>query len=118
MSTTITLADLFSRADPDHPAIILPEEAYAATYRSLTDQVEGLAATLLNSGLEPGQTVATVLPNGLEYLVGFLAVVRARLVAAPLNAAYKAEEFTFYLEDAGVRAVIAAPGEHPVRAAA
>src|SRR5262249_52430528 len=37
---------------------------------------------------------------------------------APLNPAYKAEEFRFYMEDASVRAVIAPPGDHPVREAA
>src|SRR5262249_47818081 len=36
----------------------------------------------------------------------------------PLNPAYKAEEFRFYLEDIGVRVVIASPGEHPAREAA
>jgi acyl-CoA synthetase (AMP-forming)/AMP-acid ligase II len=38
--------------------------------------------------------VAIVLPNGLEYLAAFLAVTRPPVVA-PLNPAYKAEEFRF-----------------------
>jgi ATP-dependent Zn protease len=62
-----------------------------------------------------GEVVAVVLPNGLEYLVSFLGVTRARLVAAPLNPVYKAEEFRFYLQDSEARAVIVGPGEHPVR---
>jgi acyl-CoA synthetase (AMP-forming)/AMP-acid ligase II len=45
-------------------------------------------------------------------------VCRARLVAAPLNSAYKPEEFRFYLEDAEARAVIAVPEAHPVQAVA
>jgi acyl-CoA synthetase (AMP-forming)/AMP-acid ligase II len=118
MTPTVTLADLFSRAEPNHPAVILPEDSSATTYRALADQVEELAAALRRGGLEPGQAVAVVLPNGLEYLAVFLAVTRARLVAAPLNPAYKTEEFRFYLEDAGVRAVIAPPGDHAVRASA
>ena len=71
------------------------------------DQVEKLAASLHQSGLQPGDGVALVMPNSLEYLVAFFAVTRARLVAAPLNPAYRAEEFRFSLEDAGVRAVLA-----------
>jgi acyl-CoA synthetase (AMP-forming)/AMP-acid ligase II len=59
-----------------------------------------------------------VLPNGLEYVAVFLATTRARLVAAPLNPAYKAEEFRFYLDDAGAKAVIVPPGPHAVREAA
>src|SRR5689334_1415134 len=115
MTQPVTLADLFSRAEPKRPAVILPEDNLATTYRSLAEQIEALAAILRQSGLQPGQRVAIVLPNGLEYLVSFLAVARARLVAAPLNPAYKPEEFRFYLEDSGARAVIAGPGPHPVR---
>jgi acyl-CoA synthetase (AMP-forming)/AMP-acid ligase II len=118
MSTPTTLADLFSRAEPNHPAVILPEANNTITYRSLAEQVESLAAILRGSGLEPGTPVAIVLPNGLEYVTVFLATTRARLVAAPLNPAYKSDEFRFYLEDAGVKVVIAPPAEHAVREAA
>src|SRR5262249_5983267 len=34
------------------------------------------------------------------------------------NPGYKVEEFRFYLEDAGARAVIVPPGDHPAREAA
>jgi acyl-CoA synthetase (AMP-forming)/AMP-acid ligase II len=116
--TAATLADLFANADPKHPAVILPEDGSAITYRSLAEQVEALAAVLRAFGLQPGETVGIVLPNGIEYLAAFLAVTRARLVAAPLNPAYKAEEFRFYLEDAGALLVIGKPGPHPAREAA
>src|SRR5438309_7724459 len=33
--------------------------------------------------------------------------------SAPLNPGYKVEEFRFYLEDAGAKAVIVSPGDHP-----
>jgi acyl-CoA synthetase (AMP-forming)/AMP-acid ligase II len=118
MTPTTTLADLFSRAQAGRPAVILPDDGSAIPYRSLGEQVEALAAVLRHSGLGPGAGVAIVLPNGLDYLVSFLAVTRARLVAAPLNPAYKIEEFHFYLTDAGARAVIVAPGAHPAREAA
>jgi acyl-CoA synthetase (AMP-forming)/AMP-acid ligase II len=111
----LTLADLLSRADPVHAAVLRPEDRFVTTFRSLAEEVEGLADVLTGSGLPPGERVALVLPNGLEFLDGFLAVTRARLVAAPLNPTYKAEEFRFYLEDAGARALLAPPGDHPAR---
>ena len=43
------------------------------SYGSLSDQVDRLAARLRQSGLDPGQVVAIALPNGIEYLVAFLA---------------------------------------------
>jgi acyl-CoA synthetase (AMP-forming)/AMP-acid ligase II len=118
MTQPATLADLLTRGDPNHPAVILPDADTTTSYRNLTEQVEALAASLRRSGLEPGQTVAIVLPNGLEYLATFLAVTRARLIAAPLNPAYKAEEFRFYLEDAGARVVIAPADAAAIREAA
>jgi acyl-CoA synthetase (AMP-forming)/AMP-acid ligase II len=115
MPDAATLADLFALADANQTALVLPDDGSATSYRALAEQVEALAALLRASGLQPGQAVAIVLPNGLEYVTTFLAVPRARLTAAPLNPAYKAEEFRFYLEDTGVGAVIAPPGEHLVR---
>lgn len=113
-----TLADLFANADPRRPAVILPEGGTTTDYRSLAEQIEALAGRLRRSGLKPGEPVGIVLPNGLEYLVVFLAVTRARLIAAPLNPAYKDEEFRFYLEDIGARVVIAPPQADAARSAA
>src|SRR5690348_478723 len=103
MRPAATLADLLPQDSPKHTAVILPDDAIEISYEELTRQVEGLATTLRQSGLHPGDSVAIVLPNGLEYLVAFLAATRARLIAAPLNPAYKPEEFQFYLSDIGVR---------------
>jgi len=48
--------------------------------------------------------------DGIEHLVSFLAVTRARLVAAPMNPAYKTEEFQFVLEDSEARIVLTTSG--------
>lgn len=114
MQTTNTLAGLLSNSTPKKTAIIRSENQSSTTYEGFADQVAAMAASLRASGLEPGDPVAIVLPNGLEFLVVFLAVTRARLVAAPLNPAYKAEEFQFYLEDIGARVVIGPPQDHAV----
>src|SRR6266516_5890348 len=100
------LADLFIHIDKQQPAIILPEGPTEIAYGSLSDQVDRLAARLRQSVLVPGQVVAIVLPNGIEYLVAFLTATRARLIAAPMNPAYKAEEFRFFLEDFEARIVM------------
>lgn len=115
MNNPATIADIFTRPENDHLAVALPEDGTNTTYKSLVEQIESLAMTLRRSGLEPGQAVAIVLPNGLEFLVSFLAVTRARLVAAPLNPSYKADEFRFYLDDIQARAVIAPVDDHAIR---
>jgi acyl-CoA synthetase (AMP-forming)/AMP-acid ligase II len=66
-----------------------------------------LSGQLRSAGLKPGDSVAIVLPNSLEFLVVFLALTHARLVAAPLNPAHKPDEIRFFVGDAQARAVVA-----------
>ncbi len=74
MTPATTLADLLV-PETDQPAMILPETG-SVSRRRLAEQVEQLARTLRSWDLKPGQVVAIVLPNGLEYLASFLAVTR------------------------------------------
>jgi oxalate---CoA ligase len=80
--------------------------------RGLVNEVVGALNAL---GIGRGDRVGIVLPNGPEAATGFVAVA-CTCTAAPLNPAYKAEEFEFYLSDLKPRAVIARAGEaSPVR---
>ncbi|MBI3464496.1 MAG: AMP-binding protein [Planctomycetes bacterium] len=112
-----TLAELFSDEFAARPAVIIPGGP-VVTHAQLREQVFRLADTLRRGGVEPQSTVSIVLPNGLEFLATFLATTCAGAIAAPLNSAYKADEFKFYMEDAQSRAVIVPPGAHPSREAA
>src|SRR5262249_39086693 len=59
-----------------------------------------------------------VLPNGPEMAAAFLGVA-AGAVAAPLNPAYRAEEFEFYLADLDAKALLIQVGlDSPARAVA
>ena len=83
-------------------------QALAATVR----------ATLARAGIGPGDRVAIVLPNGPEMATAFLTVAAA-CCAAPLNPAYKADEFEFYLGDLKPAAIVLAADEAgPVRSVA
>jgi acyl-CoA synthetase (AMP-forming)/AMP-acid ligase II len=104
-----TLADLLADAQSPAPAIIASASGAVVSYKDLAAQVDRMAVALRGAGLAPGDCVCVVLPNGLEFLVVFLALVRARLVAAPLNPAYKTDELVFFMQDAQARAVIADP---------
>ena len=71
---------------------------------------EAVRATLATAGIGPGDRLAIVLPNGPEMAAAFLAVA-ASCCAAPLNPAYKADEFEFYLSDLQPAAILLAAGE-------
>ena len=64
-------------------------------------KVNDFANELKKRGVKPGDVVSIVLTNSIEYVIAFLAVTWIRATAAPLNSAYKQEEFEFYLEDQG-----------------
>jgi acyl-CoA synthetase (AMP-forming)/AMP-acid ligase II len=106
MSERNTLAELLADPTSNAPAIIDCASTLTISYRDLAQQIERLAGQLAAAGLSPGQRVSIVLPNGLEFLVVFLAVARAGLVAAPLNPAYKLDELLFFIEDAQARAIV------------
>ncbi len=117
MTDRLTLAELLADPGSSTPAIVTTSPLVVVSYKTLADQIERLSGQLSNAGLKPGECVAIVLPNSLEFLVIFLALTRARLVAAPLNPAYKPGEIRFFIKDAGAKAVVAEGGSDAVREA-
>ena len=79
--------------------LVLTNSSRSATVPQVT------VATLRSCGVRPADHVAIVLPNGPEMATTFLAVASAA-TAAPLNPAYRAQEFEFYLADLDPSAVI------------
>jgi acyl-CoA synthetase (AMP-forming)/AMP-acid ligase II len=100
-----TIPDLLETIPAESTAVILPEQHVRVSYGRLRDQAEALAETLVAFGIGRGDRVAVALPNGLPMIVSLLAAATAG-TAAPLNPAYKEEEFRFYLEDTNARVLI------------
>ncbi len=98
-------------------AVIIPDGPHFS-YGQLREQIATLAFALRKGGVRAGDPLAIVLPNGVEFIATFLAATWIRAIAAPLNPAYKVEEFRFSMEDSGARGVILPPGPHPAREAA
>ena len=99
-----TILQLLEQGAPSDAAIVAPGGP-TVTYDALRRQINDLAKELRSMGIGRGDRVAIVLPNGIESIVCFLAVAAAG-TAAPLNPAYKANEFKFYMEDTNARALI------------
>ena len=112
-----TLVEVLENGAADHPALVSPDGP-TITYNSLRKQIARLMGQLKSFGIRREDRVAIVLPNGLEVIASFLAVTGVA-TAAPLNAAYKPDEFEFYLDDTNAKAVITGPdaGQEAVDAA-
>ena len=79
------------------------------TYGELRERVRRGARALVASGVRRGDRVALAYPNSAEAVVLFLAAAAAG-TAAPLNPAYKLDEFRLALEDVNARALLVPPG--------
>jgi acyl-CoA synthetase (AMP-forming)/AMP-acid ligase II len=92
-----TIVELLDAADESAVAIGAPGRR-SLTYEGLRRQTEATAERLRNLGVKRNDPVAIVLPNGPVMASAFIAV-GASATTAPLNPAYREEEFRFYLED-------------------
>jgi len=112
MTTEATLATLFSEPlERENPALVSPEDDEVITYAALEQNVLGLAGRLAGAGVERGDRVALVLPNGPEFVQILLAVTTLGAAAAPLNPAYTVDEHAFYLDDLQPRVLLVPAGE-------
>jgi acyl-CoA synthetase (AMP-forming)/AMP-acid ligase II len=108
-----TINDLMRTCADDGEAIAAWERA-PLTYAGLRKLMEKTVVDMNAIGIGRNDRVAIVLPNGPEMAAAFVAVA-AGATTAPLNPAYRAEEFRFYLEDLNAKALFVEAGsESPV----
>ena len=103
-----TVMGLVASHPADALAIGAPDRPWM-TYGGLRALAERSAAALHDAGIGRGDRVAIVLPNGPEMASAFFTIAQCA-VTAPLNPAYKEDEFLFYLEDLGAKAIVLADG--------
>jgi long-chain acyl-CoA synthetase len=77
------------------------------TWQALDDLTTRLASGYLDLGLEPGDRIASLMPNRFELVVHYLACFKAGLVATPLNYRYTAPEIDHALSISEARALLA-----------
>ncbi|HEX4270489.1 MAG TPA: acyl--CoA ligase [Rhizomicrobium sp.] len=112
-----SIAELIRAGKDAAPAIAAPGRA-SLSHGQLRTLGEQTVASLNRMGIGRNDRVAMVLPNGPEMAAAFVAVAYGA-TTAPLNPAYRAEEFEFYLSDLNARALVILDGmESPARAVA
>ncbi len=114
---TDTLKSLLADHPDDADAIGAPERGWLS-HGGLRDLSARTARRLAGFGIGPGDRVAIVLPNGPEMAAAFIALAQG-CVTAPLNPAYREEEYDFYITDLKASAlVVAADYDGPALAVA
>lgn len=98
-----TLFRRLAAAQRDAPAIFAG--ALTWSYSALDVATDEVAASLAARGIAPGERVALYCPNGAEFVVAYLGILKAGAVVVPINLLLNAREIAFILGDAGVRAL-------------
>jgi acyl-CoA synthetase (AMP-forming)/AMP-acid ligase II len=102
------LKDLLAHGADAAPAISAPGRS-ALSFGALRALIETTLAALNGIGIGRNDRVAIVLPNGPEMASSFIACASG-VTSAPLNPAYRADEFEFYLADLNAKALIVERG--------
>ena len=93
-------------------AFIDAEGSY--TFGDVADRSVRAGAALLDLGLAPGDRIALVLQDGIDFVCSFLGAIRVGVVPIPLNTLFPAQDYVYVLADSGARAAIVSEPFLPV----
>lgn len=78
------------------------------TYKQLGVKGQRMAAYLQSRGLEPGDRIALMMPNSLQYPIALYGALTAGLIVVNTNPLYTSREMKYQFSDSGVKGVIIA----------
>ncbi len=109
-SRRLTVPELVARSArraPDAPALAC--EGERRTFAELEARSDRLAAALAARGVGPGDHVAMLQYNGIEFVEAFLGIQKLGACAVPVNFRLSGEEVEYVLADSGARLALADP---------
>jgi len=107
----LALYDSSLRGRADAPALEVEDASgmRVLTFGALDARSDRLAATFRARGVRPGDRVALLLANRLEFLDCWLALMKLGAIAVPMNVLYKGREIGLIVDDAAPVAVVTTP---------
>jgi long-chain acyl-CoA synthetase len=102
-SVAAVLEDAFDRYG-EHPAFA--NMGHVLSYAAMDERSRRFAAFLQERGLGPGERIAVMMPNLLQYPVVLFGALRAGLTVVNVNPLYTARELHHQLVDSGARMLV------------
>ncbi|MGW7679409.1 class I adenylate-forming enzyme family protein [Kribbella sp. NPDC054772] len=107
----VNFADILRDTAQRHPARpALVDGDRRLTWSELDQAVDRAARGFAAAGLVPGYRVVLLVANSIEFVTSYLGILRAGLVAVPLNTGLTKPEIAAVLEHSGARLAVAGPG--------
>jgi long-chain acyl-CoA synthetase len=88
--------------------IAFADKNRSVSYKDLHRRTANLAAHLAHLGLEPGDRIAILLPNTVDWIETCFAALRAGLICVPISYQSVYPEIEYRILDAGCRAIVTA----------
>ncbi|MBI3892553.1 MAG: AMP-binding protein [Candidatus Wallbacteria bacterium] len=104
---------VFQSCDRFAGRVALVEGDRQVTYRELERDLRRWAGQLIEKGGFRDETVALLMPNGVEFVGAYFGALAAGKSALPLNPLLTIEELDFILRDAGVGTLVASKSMMP-----
>ena len=107
----LTIGQAVDRAEDmfgDREALVVTHQNIRRTFTEVKQEVDRLAAGLLELGLVPGDRIGIWGPNTHQWYLTQFAAAKAGLVLVNINPAYQTSELEYCLNKVGVKCLVAA----------
>ena len=107
----LTIGQAVDRAEDmfgDREALVVSHQNIRRTFTEIRQEVDNLAAGLLELGMVPGDRIGIWGPNTHQWYLTQFAAAKAGLVLVNINPAYQTSELEYCLNKVGVKCLVAA----------
>jgi len=93
-------------ASPDKVFLFSQPDGRQYTYKQFGEAVQRTASLLAEKGITKGDVVSLLMPNGVEYIIGYFACWELGALAGPINSLLKAQETAYVISNSETKALL------------
>jgi len=113
----VELVEAAARRHAHRPAVTDVRSGHSLSYADLVREVEDVRAFLIGEGVEPGQRIGLLAPNGIAYLPAAFGLLATGACLVPIAANLTPAEIARIASEVEVNGCLAWPGAGPLPAA-